>query len=86
VCVTWLGPVGGIRFNADPIIDREPNALFRSQILFRGLDGDVTQQHLNLFQFAAGRLTESRAGAPEMPHAAFAQLCRMPDYAESPVY
>jgi hypothetical protein len=86
MCVTWFGPVGGIRFNANTIIDRESDALFRSQIAFRGLDRDVTQQHLNLLQFAAGRLTESRTGSPEMPHAAFAQLCRMPDYAESPVY
>jgi hypothetical protein len=58
VCVTWYGPVGGISFNTDTIIDRESDALSRSQIALHGLNLDVTQQHLNLLQFAAGRLTE----------------------------
>ena len=57
----YSDPVGGIRFNPNAVIDSKTNALFRSQVAFRGLDGGVAQQHLDLLQFAARCLAEPRA-------------------------
>jgi len=60
--------------------------LFAANIAFCGLHGDMPEEKLDLLKLASRIMAEPRTGPPEMPHAAFAQLCRMPDYAESPVY
>jgi hypothetical protein len=69
--------------NADAIVDCKPDPLIRAKVALRCLNGNMTQQHLNLLQFSSRCLTELRATAPHMPHAACAPLCRIPDYAES---
>jgi len=42
----------------------------------------MPEEELDLIQFATGKMTQTCAGAPEMPHAAFEELCRMQNYAE----
>jgi hypothetical protein len=44
----------------------------------------MAKEKLNLLQFAATTMAQAGANAALMPHAALAQLCRMPDHAESP--
>ncbi|HEY6488428.1 MAG TPA: hypothetical protein VIY99_04835, partial [Terracidiphilus sp.] len=47
------------------------------------LHGDMSKQELTLLQFTASLMAKASASPAHMPHAASAQLCRMPDYAES---
>ena len=46
----------GAGFDADPIIDSLPNALRGAQVSFCGLNGNVAEQELDLFQLPAGGL------------------------------
>jgi hypothetical protein len=48
------------------MIDSRPETLLATQILFRGLDTDMAEQELNLFQFAARDVTQARAGAAKV--------------------
>jgi hypothetical protein len=41
------------------IVDRITETLLAPEVAFRGLDGDMTQQKLNLFQFAASLMAQS---------------------------
>jgi len=57
-------------FDPDSVVDRGPNALLAAKISLRGLDRNVAQQELYLFQFASRCVTQSRARPTIMPHAA----------------
>ena len=46
------------------IVDRIPEMLLAPEASLRRLDGDVTQQKLNLLQFAASLVAQSCAGTP----------------------
>ena len=50
----------------EPIVDGTPQLLLASQVAFRGLNRNVPQEELNLIEFAAGPMTESRACAPKI--------------------
>jgi hypothetical protein len=45
----------------DPVIHRMSQVLFASNIAFSRKNGSVTQQELNLFEFAASRVAPTRA-------------------------
>ena len=65
------------------MIDGGPETLLATQILFRGLDTDMTQQELNLFQFAARHVTQARAGAAKVVGRNVAETgsaSKFPDY------
>ena len=53
---------GRILLQADVIVNGIPETLLVPQVSLRRLDGDVTQQKLNLLQFAAGLMAQSRTG------------------------
>jgi hypothetical protein len=59
-----------LRFNADPVIHRPTNPLFTAEVTLGGLDGNVAEEELNLFQLPAGNMAQLGARAPLMPHAA----------------
>jgi len=44
------------------IVNRIPETLLAPQVSLPRLDGDVTQQELNLLQFTAGLMAQSRTG------------------------
>jgi hypothetical protein len=44
---------------------RNPELLLASEVAFGCLDGEVAEQELNLIQFAACKMAETSAGAPE---------------------
>ena len=44
------------------IVNGVPETLLAPQVSLRRLDGDVTQQKLNLLQFTAGLMAQSRTG------------------------
>ena len=48
-------------FDPDPVIHGRPDALLAAKISLRGLDRNVAQQELYLFQFASRCVTKSRA-------------------------
>ena len=72
--------LGGL--DADAIVHGIPDLLFAPKIALGGLHRYVPEKELDLFEFATRGVTQTRTGPPLMPHAAFASLCRMPDYAE----
>ena len=51
-----------VRLHADVIVDRIPETLLAPEISLRRLDGDVTQEKLDLFQFASGLVAQACAG------------------------
>lgn len=61
----------GLRFDADIVIHSSANSLLTSEVSFRRLDGNVSEQELNLLQLSPARVAELGAGAAKMPHAAF---------------
>ena len=66
-----------------PVIDGLDEILFGAEVAFGSLDGGVAEQQLDLLQFPARLAAQFGAGSPEMPHAAFAELYRIQNYAES---
>jgi hypothetical protein len=46
------------------IVDRIAETLLAPEVSLRRLDGDVTQQKLNLLQFAASLMAQSCTGTP----------------------
>jgi len=48
-------------FNSDLVVDGLSQSLFAAQIFLRGLDRDMAQQKLNLFQLAAGAMAKTGA-------------------------
>jgi hypothetical protein len=47
------------RFNSDLVVYGLSQSLFASKILFRGLNRDVAEQKLDLFQLAPGAVAET---------------------------
>ena len=47
----------GLCFDADPIIHCGPNALLAAEVSLRRLDGNVSEQELDLLQFASRNRT-----------------------------
>jgi hypothetical protein len=45
---------------ADAIVDCKPDPLIRAQVALRCLNGNMTQQHLNLLQFSSRCLADLR--------------------------
>jgi hypothetical protein len=52
--------------NANPIIDRRPDALPRSEVLLRCLNRDMAEQKLDLIQLTARTPTEPCAGSSQI--------------------
>jgi hypothetical protein len=59
-----------VRFDAHSVVDGKAQFLLAAEVPFRRLDRDVSKQKLDLVQLATGKMAESRAAAPIMPHAA----------------
>ena len=57
---------GRIRLQADVIVNRIPKTLLAPEVSLRRLDGDVTQQKLNLLQFAACLMAQSCTGPSQI--------------------
>ena len=55
-----------IRFYPDVVIDSTANALLASKIALRGLNRDVPEKELDLFEFASRGLAEPRAGPAQI--------------------
>ena len=67
------------------MIDRRPETLLAAEALSRGLDTDMAEQELNLFQFTARDVTQARAGAPKVMGRNVAEIGsgrKFPDYVE----
>jgi len=65
------------------MIDRRPETLLAAEALSRGLDTDMAEQELNLFQFTARDVTQARAGAPKVMGRNVAEIGsgrKFPDY------
>jgi hypothetical protein len=56
----------GIGFDSQSVVYSGSELLFASEVALRGLDGDVSEQELDLIQFAAGEMAETGAGAPQV--------------------
>ena|ERR1700683_4802208 len=56
----------GSRFDPDLIVYSLAKPLFAPQVFLGRLDRDMTQQKLNLFQFAASTVTETGARSSEI--------------------
>src|SRR4249920_2258231 len=55
-----------VGFNADPVIDRVSKMLLTAKIPLGRLDGDVSQQKLDLVQVPSGIATQPCAGPTEV--------------------
>jgi hypothetical protein len=51
----------GIWFDSDAIIDRRPNPLLAAKVSLGRLNRDMSQQELDLFQFAACSVAQTSA-------------------------
>lgn len=56
----------GIGFDSQSVVHGNPELLRASKVAFGCLDGDVAEQELNLIQFAAGKMAETGASAPQV--------------------
>jgi hypothetical protein len=54
------------RCDLEPIVNRVTQILLAAQISLRGLDRDMAQQELNLFQFAAASVAQLGAGPTQV--------------------
>ena len=62
-------------FNADPITHRGPNALLAAEVSLRRLDGNVSEQELDLLQFAARRVAQPSTTPHGHSRSPCARLC-----------
>ena len=62
-------------FYSDMVVHRALKALFAAKVLLRGLYRDVTEQELNLFQFASRNMTQSGTRSAKIVRREFKQ-CR----------
>jgi len=56
----------GIRFNAHPVVHGVPGLLFASEVALGCLNRDMSEQELDLVQFATGEVTQPRARASQI--------------------
>jgi hypothetical protein len=64
----------------DSIIDRRSNPLLATQVAFRGLNGNMPQKELDLFQLPSRSMAEAGAGATQVVRRQFLQsdpFCRI---------
>ena len=52
--------------DSDPIVHSSPYPLLAAKVLFCCLNRNVSKKKLNLLQLTSGRITELRAGSPEI--------------------
>src|SRR3981081_802477 len=57
-----LPPTQRFGFDSDGIIDRRPNPLLAAKVSLGRLNRDMSQQELDLLQFASGSMTQTSAG------------------------
>jgi hypothetical protein len=62
----WQCRSSSVRFDPHAVVHGKPKLLLASEIALGRLDGDVTEQELNLVQFATGKVTETSTGAAEI--------------------
>jgi hypothetical protein len=55
-----------LRLDTDSVVDRRPDSLLAAQVSLGGLDRDVTGEKLDLFQVAAGGMTQPCACSPQV--------------------
>ena len=55
-----------LRFDANSVVDRPGDALFATQVSLGCLDGNVSEEELNLLQLSPSRVTQLRARATEV--------------------
>jgi hypothetical protein len=53
-------------FKAQPVVHRMTQFLFAPQVTFSGLNRSVSEQELDLLQFAAGQVAQTRTGTPQI--------------------
>jgi hypothetical protein len=58
-----------VRHDPEPVVHRVTQTLLAAQIPLGGLDGDMAEQELNLFQFAAARQAWGAFRFRKNPHA-----------------
>jgi hypothetical protein len=56
----------GLRFQANPVIDRVPQALFAPKVSLSRLDGHMAEEKLDLFEFASSLVAESGTGSTQV--------------------
>jgi hypothetical protein len=61
--IVFLRPV---RSELKKVVHWMPEILFATEIAFRGLDGCMPQQELNLLQFTTARVAQLRTGSPKV--------------------
>lgn len=69
VCIVAYATLGvgtGLRLDADVVVHSSANTLLASEVSFRRLDRNVSEQKLDLFQFSARGMTELREGTPQI--------------------
>ena len=54
------------REDLEPVVHRLTQVLFASQVALRGLDRDMAEQELNLFQFAAVAVAQLGTGPSQV--------------------
>ncbi len=59
-----------VRSEVKKVVHWMSEILFAAEIAFRGLDGYMPQQELNLLQLATARVAQLRAGSALMPRSA----------------
>ena len=59
-------------FDADLVVDSEPELLLAAEVMFRCLDGHMTEKKLNLVQFAAGEMAKARTCPSQVVRCQFA--------------
>src|SRR5437899_9756521 len=55
-----------IWFDSDAIIDRRPNPLLAAKVSLGRLNGDMSQQELDLLQFASGSVAQTSTRPPQV--------------------
>jgi hypothetical protein len=67
VCGEWLpGNLRRLRLQPNVVVDCAAQSLLAAQIPLSGLYGDMSQQELDLFEFATRSTREPRTGPPEI--------------------
>jgi hypothetical protein len=75
-----LGSLSDLRLSSDSVVDGRSDALLASEVSLGGLDRDVTEKELDLFQFAAGSVPKPRAVSTQIMRRQFldpGSLCEL---------
>jgi hypothetical protein len=66
-----LGSLSDLRLNSDSVVDGRSDALLAPEVSLGGLDRDVTEKELDLFQFAAGSVPKTRVVSTQIKQRQF---------------